>query len=144
MYWMLCNLHYKETEIGLARKRLCWNGLMPSSFFGKISNTEQFMEYMECSIRLCLVFLIRAVVDHTCVCGIAESCLKRDKCLSQANKTMHLPWLPWWEQEARASCRIRCSWKKILLWCSDSPLHNEMLRVCLNAPLGTILKPRWR
>ena len=62
---MLCNLHYKETEKEWARKKLCWNGLMRSSFFGKISNREQFMEHMECSIRLCLVFLIRAVVDHT-------------------------------------------------------------------------------
>jgi len=100
------------------------------------------MEYMDRSIRFCVAFRIRAVVDHTCECGIAGSCLKRDKCLSQANKTTHLLWVPQWKQEPRASCRIRCSWKKsaVMGCCSDSPPVHETLCVCLNASLGTILK----
>lgn len=31
-----------------ARKRLCWNGLMPFRFSDRISNKEQFMEYIDC------------------------------------------------------------------------------------------------
>lgn len=42
----------KPPEKELARRKLYWNGLMPSSFFGRISNKEQFMEYIERSIRL--------------------------------------------------------------------------------------------
>lgn len=46
-------------------------------FFGNTSKTEQVMEYMDCSVRFCLPFLIRAVVDHICEWGIIESCLKK-------------------------------------------------------------------
>lgn len=70
---------------------------------------------MECSIRLCVVFPIRAVADHTCECSIAESCLKRDKCLSQANKTMQLPWV---KTGAQSILQNQVPLKKI---CCDSP-----------------------
>lgn len=101
-------------EKGCAGMDLCLLG-----FFGNTSNTEQFMEYMECSIRFFLLFLIRAVVDHTCEWGIIKSCLKRDKCLSQPNQTLHFLWVPQWELGSWASCRIRCSWKN----CCDGMLQ---------------------
>lgn len=107
IYWILYHLHYrcitkKQRRSGLEKgytgMDLCLLGI-----FGNTSNTEQFMEYMECSIRCCLLFLRRAVVDHTCEWGTIESFLKRDKCLSQLNKTLHFAWVPPWELESWAS-----------------------------------------
>lgn len=104
------------------------------------------MEYMECSVRFCLLFLIRAVVDHTCEWGIIKSCLKRDKCLSQPNNTLHFPWVPPWELESWASCRSKCSWKN----CCDGMLQQfsfckmRSCVPCLNAPPEIIWKSQQR